>query len=266
MAWTAYPAIDAVLGRLLSGSRRILGGDFFGMYLCGSLASGGFDSETSDIDFVVISRSAIGAATEAALARLNRDIQATGAPWAGKLEGSFLPLGLFEDPDPPVAMHPTIGMGGRFGPGHKGIERALQRCALRADGIALAGPEPGSFIAPVGAEALRRETLEVLRDGWAPQLDDPTRLKRRGYQAYAVLTMCRAFHTLETGRLASKPQAAAWARRRLPGHWHGLIDRAGAWKANDGVDDLAPTLALIRHVLTAHPAASQSPPRARARR
>src|SRR5213076_2884194 len=31
MGWTAYPAIDAVLGHLLLGSVRLLGEDFFGM-------------------------------------------------------------------------------------------------------------------------------------------------------------------------------------------------------------------------------------------
>jgi hypothetical protein len=252
MGWTAYPGIDAALDRLLSGSRLVLGENFVGMYLFGSLACGGFDAETSDIDFVVVTRDPVDAESEAALARLNRELQATAAPWAGKLEGSFLPRGVFEDPDPALAMHPTIGMGGRFGPDHKGIERAIQRSLLREDGIALAGPDPKSFIAPVSAAALRRETLEVLRDWWAAQLADPARIRRRGYQAYAVLTMCRALHTLESGRLASKPQAARWARRRLPERWQGLIDRAGAWREGDGVDDFASTLELIRWMLDRH--------------
>jgi Predicted nucleotidyltransferases len=260
MGWTAYPGIEAVLNRLLAGCREILGDDLFGMYLFGSLASGGFDPDTSDIDFVVVTRSAVGAETETALGHLNREIQAKGAPWAGLLEGSFLPLAAFADPPPAEALYPTIGMGGRFGRDHKGIERALLRHLLREDGIALAGPTPASFIAPVSAEALRQETRDLLSDWWAPQLDDPTRLRRRGYQAYAVLTMCRALHTLETGGMASKPQAAHWARQRLPDRWHGLIDRAGAWKADDGVDDLAATLDLIRHVITTLPATSQSLP------
>jgi hypothetical protein len=246
-SWTPYPALDGVLRHLLAGSRRILGDDFYGMYLFGSLTSGGFDAETSDIDFAVVTRAAVDAATEAALGQLNQEIQAAGAPWAGKLEGSFLPIDVFADPPPAAALYPTIGMGGRFGRDHKGIERALQRHLLREDGIVLAGPEPKSFIAPVNADALRQETLEVLRDWWAPQLDDPTRLRKRGYQAYAVLTMCRALYTLETGRLASKPDAAHWALQRLPVQWHGLIDRALAWRADDAVNDLTATLDLIRY-------------------
>src|SRR4029079_11428552 len=128
--------------------------------------------------------------------KLNLELQGTGRPWAEKLEGSFLPLRLFEAPLPDYGLYPTIGMGGRFGLDHKGIERPIQRALLREDGIALAGPAPRDVIAPVGAEALRTETREVLTTWWIPQLQDHTRLKRRGYQAYAVLTMCRAFYTL----------------------------------------------------------------------
>lgn len=180
---------------------------------------------------------------------LNLELQRTGQPWAEKLEGSFLPLRLFGQPLPAYGLYPTIGMGGRFGMDHKGIERPLQRHMLRERGIALAGPAPGEFIAPVAPEALKAEVREVLTTRWAPQLRDQARLRRRGYQAYAVLTMCRALHTLETGGVASKPDAARWARERLASKWHGVIDRAGVWRENDGIDDLAPTLELIRYVL-----------------
>lgn len=249
MGWTAYPEIDETLAALLSGSRAILGDNLFGMYLFGSLASGDFDAATSDIDFLVVTHTAVDAATQAELERLNARIQAGGSPWAAKLEGSFLPLHVFEDFNPACTMYPTIGMGGRYGLDHKGIEHALQRFLLREDGIALAGPEPKTFIAPVSPDALKAETLDVLHGWWQAQLDDPVRLRRRGYGAYAVLTMCRALHTLATGGVASKPAAARWARQRLPERWHGLIDRAGAWRDGDGVDDFTPTMELIRWVI-----------------
>ena len=249
MGWTAYPQIDETLRALLSGSRAILSDDLFGMYLFGSLASGGFDAETSDIDFVVVTRADIGAATQAALGRLNARMQAGGSPWAAKLEGSFLPLHVFEDFNPTCAMYPTIGMGGRYGLDHKGIEHALQRFLLREDGIALAGPEPKTFIAPVGPQALKAEALDLLQGWWQSQLDDPVRLRRRGYQAYAVVTMCRALHTLATGGVASKPAAARWARPRVPEPSRALIDRALVWRDGDGVDDFTPTMDLIRWVI-----------------
>jgi hypothetical protein len=249
MGWTAYPGIDQVLKGLLSGSREILGSNLFGLYLFGSLASGGFDPDTSDIDFVAVTRLDCAGETAARLGELSRQLQQTGAPWAAKLEGSFLPARLFEEPDPDYGLYPTIGMGGWFGMDHKGIERPLQRFMLREHGIALAGPAPQSFIAPVGAEALKRETREVLHGWWRSQLDDPVRLRRRGYQAYAVLTMCRMLYTLDTGSVSSKPAAARWARPRVAEPWRGLIDRALVWRDDDGVDDFAETLELVSWML-----------------
>jgi hypothetical protein len=244
MGWTAYPEVDATLAALLAGSRSMLGDALFGLYLFGSLTSGGFDPETSDIDFAAVTRTDIGAALQAELGMLSQRVQAS-SPWAAKLEGSFLPLHAFEDFNPAGTPFPTIGMGGRFGLDRKGIERALQRHLLREHGIALAGPAPASFIAPVDKTALQAETLDVLSGWWRTQHDDPVRLRRRGYQAYAVLTMCRMLYTMQTGAVASKPAAARWARPRLPGRWHGLVDRALAWRDGDGVDDSTETRELI---------------------
>jgi hypothetical protein len=248
MGWTEDPEIDAVLAALLSGSRAVLGGDFFGLYLSGSLASGGFDRETSDIDFVVVSN-AETRPFEAEIGALNRRLQASGSRWAAKLEGSFLPVRVFADFNPAGVPFPTIGMGGWYGLDHKEIERPLQRHVLREWGIALAGPPPHSFIAPVDPKALKAEARDVLHGWWRSQRDDPVRLKRRGYQAYAVLTMCRILYTFETGGVTSKPAAARWARPRVAEPWQGVIDRALTWRDGDGVDDLSPTLDLIDYML-----------------
>jgi hypothetical protein len=249
MAWSTHRGIGDTLAHLLSGSRAALGDNLFGMYVFGSLTSGDFDEQTSDIDFAVVTRDAVASRTQAELGELNTRIQASGSPWAAKLEGSFLPLQVFKDFNPERVPYPTIGMGGWYGLDHKGIERAIQRSLLREHGIALAGPEPNTFIDPVSPDELRMETRDLVHGWWKQQLDDPTRIRRRGYQAYAVLTMCRALYTLETGCIASKPTAAGWAQRWLPGRWCGLIDRALSWRSDDGVDDLAVTLELIRYVV-----------------
>ena len=111
MAWTTYPQIDETLEQLLSGSRGIFGADFVGMYVLGSLASGDFDEDTSDIDFVVVTAGGIDAEAQAELGRLCQHLQATSSPWAAKLEGSFLPLQAFRNFNPASIPVPTIGMG-----------------------------------------------------------------------------------------------------------------------------------------------------------
>lgn len=257
MNWTPYPQVDEVLAALLAASRDLFSEDLFGVYLFGSLTSGGFDPETSDIDFAVATKTD-PSSRSSEISALNRQLQ-DSSPWAAKLEGSFLPRRVFEDFNPDGAAFPTIGMGGWYGLDHKGIERALQRFQLREHGIALAGPSPRSFIAPVSSESLKAETLDVLQGWWRSQLDDPVRLRRRGYQAYAVLTMCRMLYTLEIGSVASKPAAAGWARPRVAAPWQGMIDRALVWRDGDGVDDFEPTVELIHWMLSTTPI---SPPAA----
>jgi hypothetical protein len=80
-------------------------------------------------------------------------------------------------------------------------------------------------------------------------LDDPARLQEREYQAYAVLTMCRALYTLQHGAVVSKPVAARWAQGLLGPQWAELIDEALAWPRGPQSDRLPETVTLIRHTL-----------------
>ena len=106
---------------------------------------------------------------------------------------------------------------------------ALVRWILRERGVTLFGPSPQETIDPVTKEDLQEEAKRALREyvEWAPE---PTRLGRmsRWKQPYLVLTLCRILNTIETGRVASKRDAAEWARGNLDARWRPLIDRAVA--------------------------------------
>src|SRR5574339_374301 len=70
-----------------------------------------------------------------------------------------------------------------------------------------------------------------------------------GYHAFAVITMCRVLHALNTGRIVSKPTATQWARSRLADPWKQLIDKAvAASKHEDPADLLDGTLDFIRYI------------------
>ena len=56
---TQYPEINKLLDLLLSSAATVLGNQLVGMYLYGSLASGDFNPETSDIDFLVVTTSSL---------------------------------------------------------------------------------------------------------------------------------------------------------------------------------------------------------------
>ncbi len=73
----------------------------------------------------------------------------------------------------------------------------------------------------------------------------PKRLLEAPYRAYAVVTMCRVRHTLESGDVVSKPEAARWALEHVGPRWHDLIGRAAGY-GECGYDE---TVAFVRETL-----------------
>ncbi len=78
-AVATYPAeVAPLVEALLDGAREALGENFVGFYLCGSLALGGFDPETSDVDVVVVTGRDVSDAEFAALKALHESVPAEG--------------------------------------------------------------------------------------------------------------------------------------------------------------------------------------------
>jgi hypothetical protein len=246
---TPYPSVNAILGVLLSGVKDTLGNRFIGLYLYGSLSSGDFDPERSDIDFLVVTDGELPDEMLASLAAMHARIAAGGSPWAKRFEGSYIPQQALRRYDPDHAQHPSIGVDWSFGVNGHGSDWIIQRYVIREQGVVVAGPPPQPLIDPVLQDDLRRAVLETLHGWWAEQLRHQVHLQTREYQAYAVLTMCRALYTLEKGVIVSKPVAARWAQHALDARWAGLIERALAWREEDGIDDLQETLEFIRYAL-----------------
>jgi hypothetical protein len=80
-------------------------------------------------------------------------------------------------------------------------------------------------------------------------LQDPAWLRGGEYQAFAILSMCRALYTLDHGTVVSKPVAARWAQEALGARWAGLIEQALTWRHDAPVDILSDTLDFIRYTL-----------------
>ena len=246
---TPYPDVNAVLHVLLSGVQTILGDHFIGMYVYGSLASGDFNPQRSDIDFLVVTADELPDEMLAALGAMHARITASGLKWATRIEGDYIPQSALQRYDPTHAQYPHLGMDGHFDVEQHGSDGVIQRYLIREQGIALAGPAPRNLIDPVQPSDLRQAALGILLEWWAPMLRDPTRLHSSEYQAYAILTMCRALYTLQHGAVVSKSVAARWAQEALGEQWATLIQRALAWRHDVHLDSLDETLDFIRYTL-----------------
>ena len=236
-----------MLGALLALTREMLGDDFAGLYLYGSLASGDFDPERSDIDFLVVTEGELPVELLPALEAMHAGLASAGGKWATKLEGSYVPRHALRRYDPEDAPRPQLNEG-RFYVARHCSDWIIQRHIIREQGVALAGPPPSTLIDPVSPDDLRGAVRGILREWWEPLLLDE-RLGLDVYRAYAVLTMCRALYTLQHGRVASKPASAAWAQGELGARWAELIGRASAWRHDAPAGDLSGALEFVRFTL-----------------
>jgi len=236
---TPYPAVNEVLNLLLSEAREVLGEQFAGMYLYGSLSSGGFDPRSSDIDFLIVTVDNLDQKTIEDLEKMHQRIWDTDLKWASKLEGSYLPLEHLPRYEKSSWKYPTVN-GGKFYLGPHGSDWIIQRHIIREQGFTLAGPEPKSLIDPVSPEDIRQAVIGALEGWWFPMLEEPHWLEKRGkeYHAYTILSMCRSLHALEHGTIASKQEATSWGKEELDGRRREVIDRARAVLTGDGEFDL----------------------------
>jgi hypothetical protein len=244
--------VNDLIAILLEAVQAVLGDQFIGMYLDGSLTSGDFDA-ASDIDFIVVTQEDVAGDLFLRLQAMHDRIAALDTPWAIQLEGSYVSQPAIRRYDPAHAMHPNIerGLGERLKMVNHDETWAVHRHILHERGITLLGPDLREMIDPVTEEELKRAMLKLL-NGWAKNiLENPEVLSGRGYQSYAVLSMCRIQYTLQTGSVASKPAAAAWAKENLAERWTPLIERACQGRLHSELQadphDIKETLELIRY-------------------
>jgi predicted nucleotidyltransferase len=224
---TPYPDVNEVLKLLHSSAKDILGGQFVGMYLYGSLSSGDFNPETSDIDFLFVTKDTLAEETNAALGDMHNKTWSASLKRAGKLEGAYVPTDLIRRHDQNGAACPTINEG-KFYLAPLGSDWIIQRHVVREYGVIIDGPDPKTLIDFVTADDIRRAVKGTLTEWWFPMLDDPSWLrdKQSGDRAFGIITMCRVLHALEDGTITSKPKAIQWAKTQLGEPWNTLIDKA----------------------------------------
>ncbi|MBB3049611.1 streptomycin 3'-adenylyltransferase [Prauserella isguenensis] len=102
----------------------------------------------------------------------------------------------------------------------------------------LAGPPPGEVLAPVTHADVVRASLAGLDDVLA-EVDTDTR--------NAILTVARAWATVETGEILPKDAAAAWAAQRLPEEYRAVTEHARAlYLGSEYADEVWPAHVLAR--------------------
>lgn len=251
---TPHPEVNELLEALTDGVRGVLGDQLVGAYLFGSSTTDDFDRE-SDVDVVVVTVNELPDETFAALQSMHTRIAGIESWCATQLEVSYIPKRSIRRYDPPHVVHPRLdrGEGERLYRMSHDADWVVQRHLIRERSLALLGPDPRTLIDPVSPDDLRSAMLELLAEWLAPMLENPPRVRTRGYQSFIVLATCRILYTIDHGDVLSKSAAALWGQNKLDARWTPLIQ--GAWLGRQNhaaaplAEDLGETWEFIRYAI-----------------
>ena len=245
---TPHQAVNDLLEKLLSGAQSVLQNNFAGLYLYGSLASGDFDRQKSDIDFLVVTFDEISDEVIRSLKAMHENLWQSGGKLAAKLEGSYVPLEDLRRYESNEKEYPSVNEG-KFYLGRHDSDWIIQRHILREQAVAIAGAPLENSIDQVQPDDLRRAVADLLNEWWSPMLENPAFIKNSEYETYTVLTMCRALFTLEHGTIASKSASARWAQDALDESWTELIEQSLNWRYGEQINKLNEVLNFIRYTV-----------------
>ena len=230
---TPYPELDTVLETYAKKLQEVLGNNFVGMYLQGSLAIGDFDL-SSDIDFIVVTNDDLTEKEVAEVQGTHTYTYSQNNRWVKRFEYSFFPKHILNKHSSPYADGKPANLQGRelwyFDNGSSTIERSdhcntlVTRWTVREKGKTILGPNPASLIDLIPADDLLKEIKETII-GWGQELlENPALHRNRFYQSYLVLNYARMLHDLHEGKIDSKLAGMNWAKSNLDPQWIELID------------------------------------------
>jgi predicted nucleotidyltransferase len=226
MLHTPNTNVNKFLESLLYKLRQVFNEKLVGLYLYGSLVTGDFNPDSSDIDLLAVSSSLITPAEFEALRSMHKNLASDYPEWENRVDVVYLSataLREFRSEKSPIVISPGEPFHVREG---EALKDWLQNWyIIRESGQPLFGLPPEEIIPPI----TRDEFTEAIRR-YAAEVSERVKheMQRQG-QAYTILTMCRALHVLKTGKQASKKEAALWAQEELP-EWSNLIQNALVWR------------------------------------
>lgn len=226
MNWTQYNEVNCILEILHNGHLKIFGDKLEGFYLYGSLVWGDFDIVSSDIDTLCVLKTEI-TPDEIGLLRIMHDEIATEYPmWKERIEVRYNSI------DGLKHFREFSSKMGNISPGEPlhiidaGIQWLDDWYLIKEYGVTLYGIDKAEVIPHIDKNEFIQTICNYAR-GFREQVKGSENCSAS--QAYAILTMCRALHTLKTGEQASKLFAAHWAMDFLP-EYRELIENALIWR------------------------------------
>lgn len=195
-------------------------------YVHGSIALGGFDAFSTDVDFVTIINRQCTESDLSTLADIHHAIAHKYPQWI--LDGCYLQSEDLGKSDADIAPYPQVNDHVFHSSGHMGMHGVMW-WILKHHGIAILGKDPKSLDICVDMDDLIIKMRQNLNSYWGQY----TRSYRHILMLYSdygvqwtVLGVLRQFYTFRERSIVSKAKAGHYALDCLPQKWHRLIQEA----------------------------------------
>ena len=214
------------LKQLTTAIERRFDSQLLGLYLFGSLATGGFYAGKSDLDLIAVVQNDVAEGEQLeALRGLHAAFVSERPAWVERVEVTYVSREVLQTlsgrPDGSVAV---ISPGEPLHIRDVGFDSTLDWYSVCTQGETLLGPPPLELGPNVTANAYR-QAVEAQLSEWPGRVRAPWVAYVPAHQGYVVLTLCRALHVLTTGEQTTKEAAAAWAAVNYP-EWSAFITDA----------------------------------------
>jgi predicted nucleotidyltransferase len=221
-----HPEVSALVADIHARVGLLMSQNLVGLYVFGSVASDAYDPGVSDVDILVVSAQPLVAEDYARLGRMHVELAAGRKQWEDRIEVEYVSREALRTVKKRTSDIGVIGPGKPFQVIKAGRDWLLEWHDVRENAIVVAGPDPRTLIDPITWEELNACVRDYVQLFPGPVRDNPP---RRGSDAYAVLTMCRALYLNLIGETTTKRAAAEWAAREYP-QWRDLIVQAQQWR------------------------------------
>lgn len=225
MKLTNYPKVDEVINILLSEIQSVLGDKLVGLYLYGSLVWGDFDEDISDIDLLAAVKTSITNEEFEKLKTMHNNFIKEFKEWDDRIEVQYLSLDALKTFKTTESEVVTISPGEPIEKRMVGKHWLMNWWMVREKGLTIFGPESKTIIEPISKDEFI-QTVKEHTENWNEWVKG---MYRKAAQAYAILTMSRAYYAFKNGDQVSKRQAAEWVQKEFPQYTE-LIQNALIWR------------------------------------
>lgn len=201
--------------------RDTLGDKVHGVYIYGSLATGAFDENKSDIDFMTILKTDVTQETVEQLQSIHKRLKLLH-PMAVRLEGEYVPLADVIT-SKPSKTYPYFAFG-KF-QGYVGI-KSMAWYQIVTMGIPVCGEKLDTVVKTVDWKIVEEELRDRLENYWPGKAGKFALGLLDGWFTLIILNICRIYYALDNRTFTTKTGGGEYVLTKIPQEWHPLIREA----------------------------------------